>query len=280
MKNKVYNPLFLFSKRKAIVSRIKEVPGNLLWRFLSILLKKGFLYHPDYQSLEAIKDIHKGKKCVLIGNGPSVKLGELELLKGNKNIVTFCANRFHLCFEQTDFRPEYLVSSDEQMIRDFGEEMVSSDVNHVFLSDLYKPDCLKIKTDGKATWVKLFHGRPFRFSKNIEEGAMAGGGTLIMALQIGYKMGIRDFYLYGVDHSFEFKNHGDGSNNDAIGDGNHFIKNYRSAKAWQSPRMELVEEAFMKSDMILRKEGGALKNATNGGKLEVLERVDFGSLVS
>lgn len=107
---------------------------------------------------------------------------------------------------------------------------------------------------------------------------MSGGGTLIAAIQLGHHMGIREFYLYGVDHNFAYDKNDD-KQNDAKGDGNHFIKNYRSGKTWQSPKMELVEEAFMKSDIILRQDGGFLKNATNGGKLEVLDRISFKVLI-
>ena len=108
---------------------------------------------------------------------------------------------------------------------------------------------------------------------------MSGGGTLIAALQIGYKMGIRKFYLYGVDHNFSYRNNDDGSANDAQGEGNHFIKNYRSGKSWQAPRKELIEESFVKCEQILRAEGGGLLNATNGGELDVLKRCDFSKIL-
>jgi hypothetical protein len=42
----------------------------------------------------------------------------------------------------------------------------------------------------------------------------------------------------------------------------------------------LVEEAFVKSDRILREENGYLINATRGGKLEVLERKSFDNILS
>jgi len=108
---------------------------------------------------------------------------------------------------------------------------------------------------------------------------MCGGGTLIGALQLGYHMGIREFYLYGIDHNFSFEGNND-KQNDAKGDGNHFIKNYRSGKSWQSPKIELVEEAFIKCDQALKLENGFLKNATNGGKLEILQRVKFKDVIT
>ena len=61
----------------------------------------------------------------------------------------------------------------------------------------------------------------------------------------------------------------------AYGEGNHFIKNYRSDKPWCPPETKLIEEAFQVCDQFLRTKGGWIKNATRGGKLEVLERTDF-----
>ena len=106
---------------------------------------------------------------------------------------------------------------------------------------------------------------------------MPGGGTLITALQIGYHMGITKFYLYGVDHNFTYAV--DDNEEDhyakASGEGNHFIANYRSGKPWAPPNLWQVEASLLSSQVFLQSRGGWIKNATRGGKLEVLERVEF-----
>ena len=43
--------------------------------------------------------------------------------------------------------------------------------------------------------------------------------------------------------------------------------------------MDLIQDTFVKCDSILRNDEGFLKNATNGGQLEVLERVSFKDLI-
>lgn len=273
---KLFNPIFLFKKRKAIWNRIKELPMNFVWKQIYLLIEKGYLYHPDYEELKTLENIHTDKIGVLVGNGPSVKLEELEKMNSNERIISFGANRFYLCYDQTSFRPDYVLSSDQQMIDDFGSEIITNNPNKkIFFASLYKPQNIK----EKFTWLKIKHGRPFKFSKNIKQESMNGGGTLISALQLGYHMGIRKFYLYGVDHNFSYQANDD-KQNDAKGDGNHFIKNYRSGKTWQAPRMELVEESFAKCDKTLREENGFLINATNGGHLEVLERVEFLNIIT
>lgn len=268
---KLFNPVFLFQKRKAIVNRIKELPMNFIWKQIYRLIEKGYLYHPDFEELKKLENIHTGKIGVLVGNGPSVRLEELEQMSKNKNIISFGANRFYLCYERTSFRPNYVLSSDQQMIDDFGNEIVDNNpTSKTFFTSLFKPQHI----NHNFIWLKLIHGRPFKFSKNIKKSLMSGGGTLIAAIQLGHYMGIRKFYLYGVDHNFNYEKNND-KQNDAKGEGNHFIKNYRSGKAWQAPRTDLIEYSFIECNKVLEQQGGFLKNATNGGHLDVLEREGF-----
>jgi hypothetical protein len=220
----------------------------------------------NFNKLTKYKDIHKNKVCLLVGNGPSVDLDELESIKGNE-VVTFCANRFFLAYKDTSFKPTYTVTADSQMIKDFGLEIIDKSKTPTFIVSETFPNFKK-----NFLWVKLFNGPFFWFSSDIRFGINIGAGTLIAAMQIGYFMGIRKFYLYGVDHNFKFKST---SGFGASGDGNHFIKNYRSNKEWQPPKYEYVERALSKSDKFLRKRGGFIINCTNGGKLDTLKRRDF-----
>lgn len=266
---KYFNPIFLWKKRNSIKNRLKELPSDYMWKMAFSFIDKGYISNVDYKKISDLKDTHAGKTGYLIGNGPSVQIEDLEQLTEH---VIFACNRIYLAFDDTKFRPSYLLSADEQMIEDFGEEMIAH-AEQVFFTAKLKP-----KVKGEFTWFRMRNGRPFVFSKNAQREIMTGGGTLITAIQIGYWMGIREFYLYGVDHSFKFeKKHGEIKN--AEGDGNHFIKGYRSGKKWQAPVIDLVEEAFYKCDQVMRAEGGFLKNATRGGKLEILERIEFDEII-
>ena len=66
---------------------------------------------------------------------------------------------------------------------------------------------------------------------------------------------------------------------DASGDGNHFIENYRSGRTWQAPRYHLVEDALVKLNIFLQDKHGSVQNATNGGRLEVLDRTCVSNLL-
>ena len=52
------------------------------------------------QRLGALQDIHKGERCFIIGNGPSLKQTDLTKLK---NEYTFGLNRIYLAFPEMGF---------------------------------------------------------------------------------------------------------------------------------------------------------------------------------
>ncbi|MBA6233499.1 MULTISPECIES: 6-hydroxymethylpterin diphosphokinase MptE-like protein [unclassified Colwellia] len=261
-------------KIRNILPRVKrklfELPYDFFW-YLKSSIKSLICYQSPYdKKTEKLSDIHSGKKAILLGNGPSVSYEDLEKFNG---YIIFACNRIHLAYENTTFRPDYVLTSDEQVISDFSQNITENNkgiAKTVFVS--------KKSNSLSDFWFMLKKGTPFKFRVKINQGLQSGGGTLISACQLGYFMGIKEFYLYGVDHSFKFELQSKGTSG-AMGEGNHFLKNYRAGKSWQAPTMDVVEDAFKKSDEFLRQNGGFIKNATRGGKLEVLERIDLHEMV-
>ena len=221
--------------------------------------------------LQRLKGIHIGKTAVLIGNGPSVKIEDLELLSG---YITFTCNRFHLCYENTMFRPNYNLISDPQMIEDFGEDIIDHCECDAFVSWENDP---KIKAS--YTYIRQRYDLPL-FSDPLL-GINPSGATLLFGMQIAYYMGIKDFALYGVDHSFSFDADPDAKQlrRSASGDNNHFIKNYRSGKNWCPPHYENIEQGFLQSSNLLAEYGGSLVNISRESMLPNVLRVDFDDFI-
>ena len=224
--------------------------------------------------IASLKNRHKGKVGILLGNGPSVRIKDLERLE---EFISFGCNRLYLAYDKTKFRPHYLGSTDAQMIRDFGQEMIDHHPGTVFFVAEKKPEFT-----GDFVWFKMKSTTPFEFSENIYDFVMPGAGTLITAIQIGFHMGITKFILYGVDHSFKFEQNKNAKDEweRVKGEGNHFIKNYRSGKAWAPPIKFQVEGAFLACQCFLQSHGGWIKNATRGGALDILERIEFEEALS
>ena len=62
--------------------------------------------------MKQFKDLYQGKRCFIIGNGPSLKADDLDCLK---NEYTFAANRIYEILDKTDWRPWAYVVVDKNL---------------------------------------------------------------------------------------------------------------------------------------------------------------------
>ncbi|MDP9250710.1 MAG: hypothetical protein M3O78_05020, partial [Chloroflexota bacterium] len=63
--------------------------------------------------LDALRDRHAGERCVIVGNGPSLRGMDLSVLRGE---VTFGLNRGYLAFQPLGFATSYLVAINVQVV--------------------------------------------------------------------------------------------------------------------------------------------------------------------
>ena len=103
-------------------------------------------------------------------------------------------------------------------------------------------------------------------------------------LQLAWFMGIREFYVIGMDFHFqEPKETTEKGNKIFISEGevNHFHPDYRKAgEKWYKPNLKRQVRAFTAARETIGKFGGTIHNATRGGKLEVFDRVNLDSVLS
>ena len=180
-----------------------------------------------------LKDIHKGKRCFIIGNGPSLKAEDLDKLKGE---ITFAANRIFKIFPRTDWRPTYYICIDYLM---YGIDY--KEINHIDSKLRFVPleralaageiydevtyynrvvNCVDIK-DGK-----IVRGKEFAFSDNIEDVVYGGQTVLFDAIQIAAYMGFSEIYLLGVDCGYKLEVLENGSIVENNIEKNHFDDSY------------------------------------------------------
>ena len=94
------------------IRRIPQLPDAYLhpWRRESI------------RRLAALKDIHKGRRAFIIGNGPSLRQTDLSKLR---NEFTFGMNRIYLLFPELGFHTTYFVSINDLVIEQFKDEILA-----------------------------------------------------------------------------------------------------------------------------------------------------------
>ena len=80
-------------------------PLSLLYTNISFRITK-----PDHR-FSALKDKYKGRRCFIVGLGPSLTTADLDLLARNRE-YTFSMNRCYQLFDRTEWRPDCYFISD------------------------------------------------------------------------------------------------------------------------------------------------------------------------
>ena len=240
-----------------------------------------FNFFPESYKLKKLHNIHAGEKCFVIGNGPSLKAEDLEVIK-NKGLVTFAFNRIYHIFDQTSWKPTYYISQDEKMLAGCVKE-----VNELITSIKFIPIQMKwyhdISING-ANYFNIIHdeenGFP-RFSSDISRYIVNSGTVVYSAIQLAVYMGIKEIYLIGVDHQFQtsINEKGEVVVDPTIKD--YFCDKYNGDKKdLIIPNPSKSTLTYISAKKYSEKYGFNIYNATRGGKLEVFPRVDFDEVIN
>ena len=228
----------------------------------------------NYELLfESLKNSKKGKRCFIIGNGPSLNVEDLEKLVGEDSLAV---NEIHRIFSKTKWRPLICTFAD-RYTKSTPDEIRDLDCKYVFLGDYYWRFNRVFRENAICFHEHMDFGtKKYRFSNDISKYIIVAPTVSYCSMQIAAYMGYTEIYLLGFDHnySFEFNKKGriikTGSRN------THFFKDEKAddiiGNIWG---MTKAYEAFKK---FADEHGIIVKNATRGGKLEVFERIDFDSL--
>ncbi len=218
--------------------------------------------------LRKFRNIHKGKRCFLIGNGPSLRMSDLGCLKEHGE-VCFGVNKIYFAFENTEWRPDYYIVVDREVAAHALQAM--KDAKAVKFTTFY--DALR-GTDIESRYnmyLRLLQPADHpEFSFDLVEGMYNGYTVIYEAIQLAAYMGFSDIYLLGVDMTSGVR---------ASDPNYHF---YKGADPVSNVYVDSATGQARKligfAGQELEKRGQHLYNATRGGELEELPRVDFDSL--
>ena len=247
------------------IRRIPELPSAYLhpWRRESI------------RRLKALKDIHKGQRVFILGNGPSLRQTDLSRLR---NEFTFGMNRIYLLFPGLGFHTTYFVSINDLVIEQFKDEIIAQPMPKFLAWRSHR----HFPTESPITQLPTFLYTSYTgpgFSLDVRCRVWEGATVTNVALQLAFYMGFQQVILIGVDHNFASK--GD-ANKTVISQGddpNHFAPNYfgKGAK-WQLPDLNTSEIGYTLAREAYRKTGREIIDATVGGKLTIFPKADYESL--
>jgi hypothetical protein len=263
--------------------KIKQVTPPPVWRFASDVryavgraaqwpsARFNPLRRESIRQLAALKDIHRGQRCFIIGNGPSLKKTDLSRLKGE---FTFGMNRFYLLFEELGFFTTYFVSINSLVI-----EQCAEDIRRLPMPRFVSWHSRHLIQPAKGLgFLHTTYTGP-KFARDARGRLWEGATVTYVALQLAYHMGFEQVILIGVDHSFVTQ----GKPNTTVvsqgDDPNHFSAGYfGKGFRWQLPDLETSERGYRMARLAYQQAGRQVLDATVDGKLTVFQKCDYSSL--
>lgn len=226
------------------------------------------------KNLKKLQGKYCGKRCFIIGNGPSLTAKDLNRLRDE---YTFAFNRIYYIFDQTAWRPTFYCTQDAKIAKASAVEIREK----ITTPYLFAPINLKWYEDVDISSDYFFSPKQAgeqvpEFSEDIPRYIGVGNTVAYTAMQLAVYMGFSKIYLLGVDHSFQTYQDKDGN---IIVDPNakdYFCGQYNQDKDQLFiPKLDISTLSYMAAQAYAESHPVTIYNATRGGKLEVFPRVDF-----
>ncbi len=251
------------------------------WNFFIFKIKR-ILSPKDNENIEKFKSLkgkYAGKRIFIIGNGPSLNMQPLYLLKDE---YTMCFNRFPLMNERINWVGNFYTVVDDLVIKDMHDEInkeIVPSVNQAFFPDIHPSNVtIKGKLINNAENVLWFYADRSEFSDKMP--ACGINKTVVNAgVQIAAWMGFAEIYLIGVDMTFgdqKIKKANSRNWEASENDPNHFDPRYFSkGRKYHNPGVAEMLEKFEECRRFFDSRNISIYNAGYGGKLEAFPRVKF-----
>lgn len=251
----------------ALKMRFAEFPHTFAWYTFPVAII-------NKHDIKSFNGIHRGDRCFIIANGPSLTKTNLELLGNEK---TFGLNRIYLTFEKSTFRPTYYVAVNELVLEQFANE----------ISLLQMPKFLNwnrrsyFKMQNKNTiFLKSKMVINDFFQIDLSKPMVFGATVTFVAIQLAYYMGFQKVILVGLDHNYAER--GIPSKLEvrkSKHDFSHFHPDYfPKGSKWQLPDLLRSEIEYDITKKMYERSGREIVDATIGGKCQVFKKVDYLSL--
>ena len=241
----------------------------------------------ETRDLLKLRNIHQGKRIFVIANGPSIQVSDLLKLK---NEITISVNGAVTLADTIGWKSTYYLFGDLGSWLGYEDKINNTKYEGIFLS----LQCAARKYESEFLFKPYYIDLYWRFKdivtyyllgKNIKEmefsddiylkGAYAAGRSgVTVAVQLAVYMGAREIYLLGQDCDFK-------------GPARHFydepddsiVPNARDVERWQERWQPCIFAFYRAARLYCEQHQIKLYNATRGGCLEELERVDFDKII-
>lgn len=220
------------------------------------------------RKLRALKDKYQGERCVVIGNGPSLRKTDIQKIRSE---YTFGMNRIYLAWEEWGFSTSFYISVNDLVIEQCVQEIQSLSMPLFLAWRAHR----WLEPQANIHYLYTTYTGP-TFAKDVSKRLWEGATVTYTALQLAYHLGFSTVVLIGVDHSFVSK----GKPNQTVvsqgDDPNHFNPQYfGKGFRWQLPDLETSEIAYKIAKQVYQEDGRQILDATIGGQLDIFPKVDY-----
>jgi hypothetical protein len=266
LKSMIPTPMLQFARNTYDgFRRLPQLPAAYLhpWRRESI------------RRLAELKNIHKGKRAFILGNGPSLKQTDLSKLN---NEFTFGMNRIYLLFPELGFHTTFFCATNDLVIEQFHDDILALPMPKFLAWRSHHYFSKTLQLSNVPTFLYTSYTGP-RFSPDVRGRIWEGATVTNVALQLAFHMGFEKIILIGVDHNFTSKGEANKTVISQGDDPNHVSPNYfGKGIKWQLPDLDTSEIGYAFARDAYQKADREVLDATVGGKLTIFPKVDYNSL--
>lgn len=270
--------------RKSRIIRTVLYPLNVAYRKAQL---QKYERSADSEYIKSLHNMYEGKRCFVIGNGPSLTPQDLDRIQ---NEFSFATNRIYHIYDKTAWRPTYYVCTDNNVIaEEMGNIKSIGDYPKFinFHAAKYGRDknsnIWYICTKGK------FHVDPYKpqsseLSEDVSKYVTWIHTVTVTAIELAIYMGFKEIYLLGVDNSYANTVDNKGRiHRDPTVKADYFVgmKGVGSKAGGKEivSNVDVMNYSYELAKSFAEKKSVKIFNATRGGKLEVFDRAELDKVI-
>jgi hypothetical protein len=220
--------------------------------------------------LRRLRGRYTGERCVIIGNGPSIRDMDLSLLRDE---YTWGMNRIYLLFDEMGFETTFLTVVAAPVLEQFSRELLTTSCKKFFNIEASQH---LAAMPPEVTYFASRLTNPHFAVEPIPFGLYEGYTVTYVCMQLAYHLGFSRVALIGVDHRFSNAGPPGTLVTSSGADPNHFDPAYfGKGVAWFTPDLEQSEIAYRLANLAYGRAGRQIFDATVGGALDVFPKIDL-----
>lgn len=267
-KSKIYQTFMLNSFVRLLCAPV------MLFKLKKIYYR--FQKTDDYKYIKKLENKYAGKRCFVIGNGPSLTPSDLDMITGE---ISIASNKIFEIFSSTKWRPLFYFCLDpvcysnnavaiehmeceNKFIRYYGEKNkeLNKNMHYVCIgSERYVINISRYKKKNISIDCAKNFSRAFTITTT--------------AIEFAIYMGFKEIYLIGIDHNFPLSIDQKGKKKTNSNIKSHFYVVGNEDSRENFTYIDATTSCYEAYRDYANENGITIKNASRNSKLEVFEKV-------